>query len=147
MKKSLKVKKIFCTSFCILLLACILIGCGSKTIYKKAQSYKIHTYNSSNNSNQKNLSFDNVGSTDQVVYLSDIPYSKAQTAWGSIMLDKTTDNAQLTMLLNGSTSVIKKGIWAHATSTLEYDISNYKDYAYFTTYYGVNTTQVVKEMV
>ncbi|WP_368408264.1 NPCBM/NEW2 domain-containing protein, partial [uncultured Duncaniella sp.] len=40
----------------------------------------------------------------------------------------------------GSTTIIKKGIWAHATSTLEYDISSYKDYAYFTTYYGINTT-------
>ena len=35
---------------------------------------------------------------------------------------------------------IKKGIWAHATSTLEYDISNYKDYAYFTVFYGLNST-------
>ncbi len=140
MREIIKSKNIFCIFF-IISLVCIAVYFGkNKTNYKNAQGYNLHTYNSSNNSNQKNLSFDNVGSTDQVVYLSDIPYSKAQTAWGSIMLDKTTDNGQLTMLLNGSTSVIKKGIWAHATSTLEYDISNYKDYAYFTTYYGVNTT-------
>jgi len=34
--------------------------------------------------------------------------------------------------------VVKKGIWAHATSTVEYNISNYKDYDYFITYYGLN---------
>ena len=139
MKKSLDIKKFFFISFCILFLVGILIFCENKTIYKKAQSYNLNTYNS-NNSNQKNLSFNNTTNENQVVYLSDIPYSKGQTAWGNITLDKTTDNGQLTMLLNGSTTIIKKGIWAHATSTLEYDISSYKDYAYFTTYYGINTT-------
>lgn len=98
------------------------------------QSANVHTYNSSNNVNQKNISFDNIDSTDKVLYLSDIPYSKGQVAWGNISLDKTQDNASFTMLLNGSTTLVKKGIWAHATSTLEYDISNYKDYAYFTTF-------------
>ncbi len=140
MKKSLKVKNIFCIFF-IISLVCIAVYFGkNKTSYKNAQGYYLHTYNSSNNANQKNLSFNNVTNENQVVYLSDIPYSKGQTAWGNITLDKTTDNGQLAMLLNGSTTIIKKGIWAHATSTLEYDISSYKDYAYFTTYYGINTT-------
>ncbi len=140
MKKSLKIKNIFCIFF-IISLVCIAVYFGkNKTSYKNAQGYDLHTYNSSNNANQKNLSFNNVTNENQVVYLSDIPYSKGQTAWGNITLDKTTDNGQLAMLLNGSTTIIKKGIWAHATSTLEYDISSYKDYAYFTTYYGINTT-------
>ena len=139
MKKSLKIKSIFSISFCVLLI-CLVVYFGSvKTTHREVQS-NLHTYNSSNNANQKNLSFDNVDNTNQVLYLSDIPYRKGQVAWGSISLDKTQDNTAFTMLLNGSTTVIKKGIWAHATSTLEYDISNYKDYAYFTTYYGINTT-------
>jgi len=74
------------------------------------------------------------------VYLSDIPYQKAQLAWGTIGLDKTSDNAALSMLIDGAVTNVKKGIWAHATSTVEYDISAYKDYAYFSTYYGLNTT-------
>lgn len=76
----------------------------------------------------------------EVIYLSDIPYMKAEIGWKTIGLDKTVDNAALTMRIDGTATVIKKGIWAHATSTVEYDISNYKDYAYFTTYYGLNTT-------
>ena len=82
----------------------------------------------------------NVKETDQVVYLSDIPYMKAQVGWKTIGLDKTNDNANLVMRINDSSVVMKKGIWAHATSTVEYDISAYKDYAYFTTYYGLNTS-------
>ncbi len=75
-----------------------------------------------------------------VVYLSDIPYLKAAIGWKTIGLDKTVDNAALTMKIDGANVVVKKGIWAHATSTVEYDISNYSDYDYFTTYYGLNTT-------
>jgi len=79
-------------------------------------------------------------SENQVVYLSDIPYLKAEIGWKTIGLDKTNDNAALVMRIDNSSVVVKKGIWAHATSTVEYDISNYKDYDYFTTYYGLNTS-------
>ncbi len=65
---------------------------------------------------------------------------KAQIGWKTIGLDKTNDNANLVMRIDNSSVVVKKGIWAHATSTVEYDISAYKDYAYFTTYYGLNTS-------
>lgn len=82
----------------------------------------------------------NATKSSDVVYLSDIPYQKAQIGWKTIGLDKTNDNASLILRLNGTSVIIKKGIWAHATSTVEYDISSYKDYAYFTTYYGLNTS-------
>ncbi len=92
---------------------------------------------------QKNVLLDK-GDTenaeDQVLFLSDIDYSKAQVGWGNISFDKTQSNTPLTLILDGASTVFKKGIWAHATSTIEYDISAYKDYAYFTTYYGLNTT-------
>lgn len=137
MKKNLNLKKFFGILFLGLLLVSIVFYFGNTKVNGgKIKPYNVLTYNSSKdvnlsgNSNQEN----------EVLYLSDIPYSKAQTAWGNIVLDKTTDNTALTMLLNGSTTVIKKGIWAHATSTVEYDISQYKDYAYFSVFYGVNTT-------
>lgn len=89
---------------------------------------------------QENVLIDRGNVEEQVRFLSDIPYSKAQVGWGNVSLDKTQSNTPLTLVLNGSSTVFKKGIWAHATSTVEYDISEYKDYAYFSTYYGVNTT-------
>ena len=73
---------------------------------------------------------------DKILYLSDITYTKAQVGWGNVALDKTQSNTPLTLIVNGSSTVFKKGIWAHATSTLEYDISQYKDYDYFITYYA-----------
>lgn len=77
---------------------------------------------------------------NEVIYLSDIPFQKAEVGWKTIGLDKTNDNASLIMKIDNSSAVVKKGIWAHATSTVEYDISKYKDYDYFTTYYGLNTS-------
>ena len=82
----------------------------------------------------------NVSQLNDVVYLSDIPYQKAQIGWGTLGLDKTNSNTPLVLRINNASVTVKKGIWAHATSTMEYDISDYKDYAYFITYYGLNTT-------
>lgn len=141
MKKRLNVKIIFCLLFCALLLVGIFVSTRStKSAYKKVQSYQLHTYNSNNNVNQKLTFSDNSSKENQVLYLSDIPYRKAQVGWGNLSLDKTQDNAAFTMLLNGSSTVIKKGIWAHATSTIEYDIREYRDYAYFTAFCGINNT-------
>lgn len=76
-------------------------------------------------------------------YLSDIPYDteKSSVGWGSITLDQNLDanvnNGLITLNIEGNPTQFLKGISAHATSTLIYDISNY-NYDYFTTYYGVD---------
>ncbi len=138
MKKNLKSKKFFVLLLLVLFLVSIVFYFGNaKVSGGKVKPYNVLTYNSSNDAKS---AIDLADSNSEVVFLSDIPYSKVQVGWGNIALDKTSDNTALTMLLNGSTTLIKKGIWAHATSTVEYDISNYKDYAYFTVYYGLNTT-------
>ncbi len=85
---------------------------------------------------------DNGGADSQVVYLSDIPYANAQVGWGSLTLDKNgVNNGEITLNVNGSTTAFKKGLFAHATSTVDYDVSQYNaEYPYFVTYYGLNTT-------
>ena len=42
---------------------------------------------------------------DQVLYLSDIPYMKAQVGWGNVSLDKTQSNTSLILVLNGYSTV------------------------------------------
>lgn len=77
---------------------------------------------------------------EDVVYLSDIPFRKATTAWGSILRDKTSSNTSLSLKVEGNQETFKKGIWAHANSSIEIDLTDYQDYAYFVTYYGLNVT-------
>ncbi len=80
------------------------------------------------------------------VYLSDIPYVKNQTSvgWGSLTLDKNLEtkynNGLISLIVNGKQELFLKGISAHATSTVVYDISEY-DYDYFSTYYGVDANR------
>lgn len=88
----------------------------------------------------KDILYDHSNEENQVLYLSDIPYSKGEVEWGNIALDKTQTNTPLTLMSNGTATVFEKGIWAHATSTIEFDISKYNNFDYFTTYYGLNTT-------
>ena len=77
----------------------------------------------------------------EFIYLSDIDYieNQSSTGWGSILKDKTSNNTKITVKIDGVSNSFDKGMWAHATSVLVYDLSNYH-YDYFTTLLGLNTT-------
>lgn len=79
---------------------------------------------------------------DEFCYLSDIPYvaDQSSTGWREISLDKTPDNTAITVKVEGSNYTFEKGIFAHATSTVVYDLTNYSKYDYFTAYIGLNAT-------
>lgn len=125
-------------NFCLIIFGVLILG--STFFTSVASCFSMEKSNSEIRIDKfEVLSYD-AKEADKVVYLSDIPYMKAQIGWKTIGLDKTNDNAALVMRINDSSVVVKKGIWAHATSTVEYDISAYKDYAYFVTYYGLNTS-------
>jgi len=82
-------------------------------------------------------------SEDQI-YLSDIEYdkSKSSTAYGSIGTDTVHNGNTITLIVDGETTEFKKGMGAHATSTLVYDVSQYKDsYTRLVTYAGVDSRQ------
>ena len=80
---------------------------------------------------------------EQFRYLSDIDYieDKTSVGWGSVTLDQNLDtnvnNGLISLIVEGKKKAFFKGISAHATSTLVYDLSSYH-YDYFTTYYGVD---------
>lgn len=74
-------------------------------------------------------------------YLSDIPYveGKSSVGWDTIKYD-TTYYGDITVRVEGANYVFKKGIWAHATSSVVYDLTDYSEYDYFTAYLGINTS-------
>ncbi len=76
-----------------------------------------------------------------VGYLSDIPYNRSQSSsgWGSLLMDKASDNSLISVKIEGGYYSFAKGIWAHATSNVVYDLREY-DYDYFTAYVGLNRT-------
>jgi hypothetical protein len=83
---------------------------------------------------------DTIIKNKELVYLSDIPYNKEQSTvgWGSITIDKNVNgDGLISLIVNGQKKQFIKGIGAHATSNVIFDLSEY-DYDYFSTYYGVD---------
>jgi len=83
--------------------------------------------------------------TEKYRYLSDIEYIKDKTSvgWGNILFDKNINtninNGLITVNIDGEKKSFMKGVLAHATSTVVYDISSY-NYDYFTAYLGVDAS-------
>ncbi|MCI8362712.1 MAG: hypothetical protein HFJ41_06310 [Clostridia bacterium] len=79
-------------------------------------------------------------------YLSDIPYiaEQSRVGWGSITLDQNLEtqynDGLIALQIDNQVKFFIKGVSAHATSTLVYDISSY-NYDYFTTYFGVDASR------
>ena len=112
---------------------------------QKYNTYETNT-NASNELPEEQLKRDKQAN---YCYLSDIEYvkDKSSVGWGSITLDKNIDtnknNGLITLIVDGKKKSFLKGVLAHATSTLIYDISSY-DYDYFTTYIGLDESQGTK---
>ena len=82
--------------------------------------------------------------TNQFVYLSDINYDKEQSkvGWGKLTMNNNSDGDLISLIVNGTRTYFLKGIFAHANSTVLYDISKYNEqYAYFTSYVGVDASR------
>lgn len=86
------------------------------------------------------VSTENRASND-FTYLSDIDYiaSQSKPGWGSILKDTTSAGTKISVKVENAYYEFDKGMWAHAASTLVYDISEY-NYEYFTAYVGLNKT-------
>lgn len=77
--------------------------------------------------------------SDQVQYLSDLECTKCQVGYGTMQKDQINNNP-ITLRLGGEVTEFEKGIFAHASSELIYDLSAL-DYDYFTSYIGIDSRQ------
>jgi len=86
----------------------------------------------------KSTALDVAAEEKQFIYLSDIPYIKEQShvGWGSLTLDANLEsqynNGLISLIVDGNQKLFFKGISAHATSTVVYDLTGY-NYDYFST--------------
>ncbi len=122
--------------FCIVALSSIILVVGLSTADNKASienNIEIIPYYANK--------------SEEVLYLSDINYLTGKDAggannsyagWDEIRYDRTKDG-KISLKIEGGAFEFPKGIWAHASSRITYDVSEY-NYKYFTTWYGVNTS-------
>ena len=125
----------------------ITVGLATSMIIVPLSELTILSQASEVKSNYKNiLSIENRTNknSEQVIYLSDLKYdnTKTQAGYGGIKMDTNTDGGKIKLLVDGEAVEFDKGIGAHATSTLVYDISQYKNtYTRFVSYLGVDNRQ------
>jgi len=82
--------------------------------------------------------------SDDYIYLSDLEYESkmSKAGYGKIMKDANSDGKTIKLLVDGEVLEYKRGIGAHATSTVVYDLSKYSDnYTRFVTQLGVDYAQ------
>ncbi len=146
MKKNIKNKKIKLLRMTIISISLLLIVFLSlKNISKKLNIGQSQDLKITNGEEQHYL-VSNDESEDMCKYLSDIEYIKedSKVEWGSITLDSNLEtqynHGLIALIVENNKKYFLKGISAHATSTLVYDISEY-DYDYFSTYMGVDESR------
>lgn len=79
-------------------------------------------------------------------YISDLNYitenNWSYPGYGKIMKDKNTNGGTISLLIDGTRAYFNKGIGAHASSLLTYDISEYSDiYTRFVAKLGIDAGQ------
>ena len=130
MKKNYKKKiKLFCVFICLIAIYSIFSNFTNINMEHTLKNEKIvetHQY-FSNNTNS--------------VYLSDIDYIEgiSYAGWDEIRYDQINDGSKISLKIENGSFSFEKGIWAHASSQIAYDLSKY-NYKYFTAFVGLNTT-------
>lgn len=82
----------------------------------------------------------------QYVYLSDLALDtthRSQVGWGSLLFDQVSGGGKITERYEGNVITFDKGIWAHASSNVYYnleEVGHSDEFDYLTAYAGLNVT-------
>ncbi len=145
MKKALKGKfKLFLMLAAILVLSCFIFLKPGDVKHNDNVKDSLQVLNEFNDYRKESKATE---SNPNYIYLSDINYLQGKensyVGWGEVKLDKKVDGEGLiTLIVDGKREAFYKGIGAHATSQLIYDISSYSDtYSVFYTKLGVDASR------
>ena len=132
--KRTKIFKILGVMTCILTITIGLYLTYLNKLSRREDTKKVNTieyHSSGTNNNSANY---------KQVYLSELEPIEKHIGYGELVKDADLSGNPIVMLLEGNYFSFKKGIFAHANSTLVYDLREYSDYNYFTTFIGLNNS-------
>lgn len=71
------------------------------------------------------VDFDSIveSTNSKYMYLSDVDPVLAEVGWGSFLKDEDSNGNSISMYYDGALKTFEKGLWAHATSNLYYDLN------------------------
>lgn len=73
-------------------------------------------------------------------YLSDMVPIEKRVGYSELKNDTDMNGNPIVLKVENNYFSFKKGLFAHATSTLVYDLTDYSDYQYFVAFLGLNNT-------
>lgn len=79
-------------------------------------------------------------SEEGYVFLSNLKWHYAKTGYGDVKINKNDAGGMISILINGEKIYSMNAIFAHASSTLVYDLRSF-NYDTFTTYAGVDSSK------
>ncbi len=96
----------------------------------------------STNENSNDSTSQNDPNKGEYIRLTDLEWRKESgSSYRSIIKNKAENGTKLSVKIEGAYYEFDYGIWAHATSNVYYDISQYSEkYHYLTMYVGINRT-------
>lgn len=92
---------------------------------------------------QPDVALFSLSQNSDYLYLSDIAYDASSAApYGGIKVNKNVNGDLIALLVNGEKVTFQKGLGAHATSNIIYDVEAYtQEYPILDTYMGVDACQ------
>ncbi len=124
----------------------IFIMLSLSTIYLYKNSSKFEDVLSNKNSelipyNSNAQVIDEKTNNPSFLYLSDLTPLRARVGWGRLGIDKDASGNPLKLKVENSLFTFEKGLFAHASSELIYDLTSYDNYyKYFTSFIGINAS-------
>lgn len=131
-KKRMKMLILLATTICLLTVIAGSYYSFSKIISKENIEVQTLEYNTSQASERF--------ADYKQAYLSDMVPIEKRIGWRDLAIDADTDGNPIVLIVEGNYFSFKKGLFAHASSTLVYDLTEYSEYKYFTTFIGLNNT-------
>lgn len=77
-------------------------------------------------------------------YLTDLEYESMSVGWNNpkaFLINENEDGNLISLIVDGEKTFFLRGVFAHATSKVVYDLSEFKSFDTFSTYVGVDTSR------
>lgn len=82
-----------------------------------------------------------VAASPTYIYLADVKETSVSVGYGTFKKNKNDSNEMISLIINGQRTYSMNALYAHATSNIIYDLTQYPDFDTFSSYVGVDASR------